>query len=127
MSTTPTPEHTHGALAISNAITRLHREHYGRGPDSARTVIQRNYIVCFIDDIFTPAERTLIEGGRFDTVRLTRQGVHDVTAPKFTAAVEQITGRRVIAFMSQIHIDPDMAVLVFVVDPQGDDRAAEHD
>jgi uncharacterized protein YbcI len=126
MSSTPTSEQVRGPLAISNAITRLHREHYGRGPTSARTIIQRNYIICFLDDIFTPAKRTLIDGGRLDTVRLTRQGVHDVTAPKFVAAVEQIAGRRVIAFMSQIDFNPDVAALVFVVDPQGDDRAAEH-
>jgi uncharacterized protein YbcI len=126
MSSTPTSEQVRGPLAISNAITRLHREHYGRGPTSARTIIQRNYIICFLDDIFTPAERTLIDGGRLDTVRLTRQSVHDVTAPKFVAAVEQITGRHVIAFMSQIDFNPDVAALVFVVDPQGDDRAAEY-
>jgi uncharacterized protein YbcI len=74
VSTTESSEPTRGALAISNAITRLHREHYGRGPNSARTIIQRNYVVCFLDDIYTPAERTLIDAGRLDTVRLTRQG-----------------------------------------------------
>jgi len=48
------------AASISNAITRLHREHYGRGATTARTIIQRNYVVCFLDDIYTPVERTLI-------------------------------------------------------------------
>ena len=127
MSTTPTTERTRGALAISNAITRLHREHYGRGPTSARTIIQRNYVACFLDDIYTPAERTLIDAGRLDTVRQTRQDVHGATAPKFVAAVERCTGRRVIAFMSQVHFNPDMAAAIFVLDTEGEDRLAEHD
>jgi uncharacterized protein YbcI len=127
VSTTESSDPTRGALAISNAITRLHREHYGRGPTSARTIIQRNYVVCFLDDIYTPAERTLIDAGRLDTVRLTRQGVHEATEAKFVDAVSQITGRRVIAFMSQVHFNPDMAAGIFVLDPEGNDRSAEQD
>ena len=114
-----------GALAISNAITRLHREHYGRGPKSARTIIQRNYVVCFLDDIYTPAERTLIDAGRLDSVRQTRHEFQEAMRPVFSQAVEEITGRRVIAFMSQVHFEPDMASEVFVLEPEGDDRAAE--
>lgn len=121
MSITETSERTRGALSISNAITRLHREHYGRGPTTVRTLVQRNSVVCLLDDIYTPAERTLIDAGRIETVREARQGVHDASAPKFVAAVEEVAGRRVIAFMSQIHVDPDMAALVFVLDPLSPD------
>lgn len=45
--------------------------------------------------------------------------------PKFRDAVEDITGRTVIAFMSQVHFDPDMAAEVFVLAPQADDGAPE--
>ena len=45
-------------------------------------------------------------------------------APAFTKAVEEITGRRVIAFMSQIHFDPDMAAEIFVLEPDGDEPAS---
>ena len=122
---THSPQRTGGALAISNAITRLHREHYGRGPTAARTIIQRNYVACFLDDIYTPVERTLIEARRLDAVRRTRHEFQEAMGPAFTNAVEEITGRRVVAFMSQIHFDPDMAVELFVLEPEGDDRAAE--
>lgn len=115
------------ASAISNAITRLHREHYGRGATTTRTIIQRNYVVCFLDDIYTPLERTLIEAGKIDQIRETRNLFQDAMAPKFKAAVEEATGRKVIAFMSQVCFDPDMAAEVFVLEPQGDDRAPEED
>ena len=111
--------------SISNAITRLHRDHYGRGATTARTIIQRNYVVCFLEDIYTPVERTLIEAGRTQTVRETRNIFQDAMGPRFRAAVEEATGRTVIAFMSQVCFDPDMAAEVFVLEPQGEDRAPE--
>ena len=33
----------HGATAISNAMTKLHRERYGRGPNSVRTVVGHDH------------------------------------------------------------------------------------
>jgi uncharacterized protein YbcI len=111
--------------SISNAITRLHRDHYGRGPTTARTIIQRNYVVCFLDDIYTPVERTLIEADRLEAVRGTRNIFQDAMSANFRQAVEEATGRSVIAFMSQVHFDPDMAAEVFVLEPQDDDRAPE--
>jgi uncharacterized protein YbcI len=113
------------AAAVSNAITRLHREHYGRGATTTRTIIQRNYVVCFLDDIYTPVERTLIEAGRQEAVRENRGIFQDAMTQRFSEAVEEATGRKVIAFMSQVHFDPDMAAEVFVLEPQGDDRAPE--
>lgn len=121
-------EHTdHGrqASAISNGITRLHREHYGRGADSARTIIQRDYVVCFLEDLYTPIERLLIESGNQETVRSTRQIFQQAMRPEFTTVVEGATGRKVRAFMSQCHFDPDMASEVFVLEPGGDDAAPE--
>ena len=113
------------AALISNAITRLHRDHYGRGATAARTIIQRNYVVCFLEDIYTPVERTLIDAGRTDTVRETRNTFQDAMGPKFREAVEEATGRTVVAFMSQVHFDPDMAAEVSVLEPQEEDRAPE--
>src|ERR1043166_6439062 len=81
------------AASISNAITRLHRDHYGRGATTTRTIIQRNYVVCFLEDIYTPVERTLIEAGRNDAVRETRNIFQDAMGPKFREAVEEVTGR----------------------------------
>jgi uncharacterized protein YbcI len=113
------------AASVSNAITRLHREHYGRGATTTRTIIQRNYVVCFLEDIYTPVERTLIEAGSSEAVRSTRNIFQDAMRPKFEEAVEEAMGRKVIAFMSQVCFEPDMAAEVFVLEPEGDDRAPE--
>jgi uncharacterized protein YbcI len=110
------------AIAVGNAITRLHREHYGRGATTTRTIYQRNHVVCFLEDIYTPVERTLIEADRSEDVRRTRQVFQDAMSKTFTAAVEDITGRKVIAFMSQVHIDPDLAAEIFVLEPRASDE-----
>jgi uncharacterized protein YbcI len=81
------------ALAISNAIVRMHRDHYGRGATRARTVIQRNYVVTFLEDIYTPLERTLIDAGERDQVFTTHLAFQRAMEGKFSAAVEQIMQR----------------------------------
>lgn len=109
--------------AISNAITRLHHAHYGRGATTARTIMQRDYVVCFLHDIYTPVERTLIEAGREEAVRQTRNIFQDAMSERFRDAVEEATGRKVIGFMSQVTFEPDIAAEVFVLEPQSEDGA----
>jgi uncharacterized protein YbcI len=113
------------ALAISNAITRLHREYYGRGPDGARTIIQRNYVITFLDDIYTQVERTLIDAGERETVKETRLAFQRAMKDKFSAAVEEVMGRKVIAFLSQVHFDPDLSQETFVLEPEAEDAVPE--
>jgi uncharacterized protein YbcI len=110
------------AAAVSNAITRLHREYYGRGATTTRTVIQRNYVICFLEDIFTPVERTLLDAGEQDTVRQTRNVFQLAMRGRFSAAVEEIMERKVVAFMSQVHFDPDLSAEVFVLEPGAEDH-----
>jgi uncharacterized protein YbcI len=123
--TTDVSERGRQAASISNAITRLHRDHYGRGATTARTILQRNFVVCFLEDIYTPVERTLIEAGRTEAVRETRNIFQDAMGPKFREAVEEATGRSVIAFMSQVCFDPDMAAEVFVLEPEAGEATPE--
>jgi uncharacterized protein YbcI len=113
------------ALAIGTAISRLYREHYGRGATKTRTVYQRDYVIAFLEDIFTPAERTLIDAGNYEDVKRTRQAFQMAMRERFSVAVEQRSGRKVIAFMSQVHFDPDMAAEIFVLEPRVEDNGSE--
>jgi uncharacterized protein YbcI len=107
-----------GQLAgISRAVVSIHAEHYGRGPDRAKTIWQRDVILCLLEEVYTPAERTLIRAGRFDQVRSLRTAFQDEVEPLLRAAVEAVTGRRVRAFLSQVNADPELASEVFVLEP----------
>jgi uncharacterized protein YbcI len=108
------------AVAIGNAIAKLHRERYGRGATTVRTVMNGIYVMAMLEDIYTPAERTLIDAGDWETVKGTRQAFQMAMRPAFSAAVEEITGRKVVAFMSQVHCEPDLAAEIFVLEPVRD-------
>ena len=111
------------ATAISNAMTKLHRDHYGRGPDSVRTILGEDHVICFLEDIYTPAERTLVEAGELQAVRDSRHAFQRAMESRFTDAVEGTTGRTVRAFLSQTHIAPDISCEVFVLEPAGSESA----
>ncbi|HEY0414761.1 MAG TPA: DUF2294 domain-containing protein [Gaiellaceae bacterium] len=110
------------ATAIATAITRMHRDHYGRGATRARTIIHGDVVAVVMEDIYTPVERTLLDAGKEETVRTTRHEFQMAMRTTFSDAVEQVMGRRVIAFMSQVHFNPDMGVELFVLAPAAADE-----
>jgi uncharacterized protein YbcI len=113
------------AQAVSNMMTKLHRDHYGRGPNAVRTVIGHDHVICFLEDISTPVERTLLEGGEIEAVRGTRLAFQRAMELRFVGAIEQIVQRRVRAFLSQVTFDPDISVEVFVLERDGNQPAPE--
>jgi uncharacterized protein YbcI len=105
---------------LSNAMVALHRQHFGRGPGAARTWIDDGVVVCMLSDVYTHVERTLIRSGHVDRVRETRILHQLALEPEFKRPVEELTARKVAAFVSSVHFDPDLAVEVFVLEPGPD-------
>jgi uncharacterized protein YbcI len=107
-----------GALnaAISNAVVGLLSESVGRGPTKARTIHSDKVVVCVLEDTMTKAERTLATRGKKDFVLSMRHAFQETMEEELTAAVEGLTGRKVVAFMSANHVEPDLAAEVFVLD-----------
>ena len=106
------------STAISNGIAALHREHYGRGADRVRTLIHQDTVLTKLEDCFTTVERKMIEEGAFIQVRETRTMFQDWMRPIFTEIVEEATGRKVVAFFSQVCRDPDIAIELFFLGPE---------
>src|SRR5829696_8520883 len=75
-----------------------------------------DYIICFMEDIYTRIEKTLIEAGRFEAVQATRSAFQDTMRERFSAAVEELSGRKVVGFLSQVHVDPDLSVETFILE-----------
>ena len=113
------------AQAVSNAMTKMHRDSYGRGPDTVRTVMAHDHIICFLEDLYTPVEHTLRDSGEIEAVRETRLAFQRAMKKPFVAAIEEITGRKVRAFLSQVSFEPDISVEVFVLEPDGADPAPD--
>jgi uncharacterized protein YbcI len=104
---------------------RLHAQFYGRGPTKARTFLRDDHALVVLEDVFTTAERTLIRSGRGSHVQSTRVAFQELMRDEFVELVERATGRKVRAFMSAIHVEPEMAVEVFLFEPPEEDATAE--
>jgi uncharacterized protein YbcI len=88
--------------------------------------MQEDTVVCILRGGFTTVERTLIDEGKPDAVHLVRRTFQDVMERQFTNVVEGALGRRVIAYMSQVHHNPDLAVEFFQLEPEeGDGEKSE--
>jgi uncharacterized protein YbcI len=106
--------------AISTAIVKLTREHYGRGPIKAKTYALDDIVVCVLRGTgFTPLEQTMMDSADEDPrarVMAMREDFQRMMAERYKVLIEQLTGRRVLAFLSQAHVEPDITVEVFFVD-----------
>jgi uncharacterized protein YbcI len=102
--------------AISREVVGIYAEYFGRGPTKAKTLWREEIITVILENAFTRAERVLVEGGRFDQVRLNRQAFQDQVEPLFRQTIERVTGRAVVTSLSQINKD-GVAAEVFVLSP----------
>jgi uncharacterized protein YbcI len=109
---------------ISREMVLLQKRYGGKGPTECKTFIHTNLIVVLLSGGYSPAEQTLFEAGRFVDVRQMRTAFQDTMELQFTEKIEELTGREVIAFMSAIHQDPDLALETFVLKPDGNDHHA---
>jgi uncharacterized protein YbcI len=112
--------------AVTRRLVRLHHQYYGKGPTKARSYMVDDTLIAILEGGFAAVEQTLIAEGKAEAVHDMRRSFQLAMEERFRGAVEEATGRRVIAYMSQIHTDPDLAVELFVLEPTMDDVVAEH-
>ena len=111
--------HGNALQAVSNAMVKLHKEQFGRGPTNARSYYAGpDTLVCTLEDSLLPAERTMVEMGEQQRVRESRMFLQVASQDRFVAAVEELVSRKVRAFASSI--DPDKGVVfeVFSFEPE---------
>ena len=102
---------------ITNGIVRLFSEYYGRGPTRAKTyMLENRYVVTVLRDTMTTVERTLAERGEKEMVRRVRLTFQEAMAASFKGVVEDVLGRRVEAYHSQILIEPDVGFEFFMLE-----------
>jgi len=105
------------AAAISTTVVRALARTTGRGPTKARTTLGENGVFVVLQDSLTHGEQTLTDAGEGAAVLDLRRRWQRVMQADLSLEIEQLTGRKVIGFMSDNHIDPDIAVEVFVLEP----------
>jgi uncharacterized protein YbcI len=114
---------------ICDTTVRLLREYTGRGPTKAKATINGDSVMVLLGDTLTRGERQLVATGKAERVLQLRHDYQLAIRDQLVEAVEEVIGRKVIAFMSQNHIDPDLAVEIFILQPEhsGDDSTSGAD
>jgi uncharacterized protein YbcI len=111
-------ERLHGgelAAAISNVTVRAIAKYTGRGPTKARTTLADDAVFVVLEDTLTRGEQTLVDHGQEMAVLELRKKWQNAMRNDLAASIEQLTGRTVVGFMSDNHINPDLGVEVFVL------------
>jgi uncharacterized protein YbcI len=102
------------AARISNSIVQLFARYGGRGPTKARTTLNTNIAVIVMEDSLTRSEQTLAGAGQFESVAQMRRVFQGAIRDEATRAVEEITGRSVVSCLSDIDVEANVAVQVFL-------------
>lgn len=103
--------------AISTSIVGILREHYGRGPMKAKTYALDDIIVVVMRGSgFTPLEQTIMDSGAPQRVIDMREDFQRVMAERYKQTIRDLTGREVVAFLSQAHVEPDITMEIFFMD-----------
>ena len=102
--------------ALSNALVALMKEHYGKGPTAAKSYLNDEYVFTVLEGGLTRNEQTLLEAGEQRLVREYRLRFQEAVSKTITTAIEEVTGRSVLAYHSQIVFEPDQMFEIFVLD-----------
>jgi uncharacterized protein YbcI len=118
----PEQEQLHGGrllVAVSDGVVRLLRDFAGKGPTTCKAYwAGPDILVVMLRGGYTAAEQTFFEGGHGQSVRESRMKLQDTLSARMSAMIEELTGRKVIAFMNASHQDPDLSAELFVLEPQ---------
>jgi uncharacterized protein YbcI len=104
--------------AVANAMVGMKKQFYGRGPVAAKAWMLDDYVFVAMEGGLTRNEETLLAADRADVVRAYRLTFQEVVAATSIAAVEDITGRKVANYHSQIVFDPTRAFEIFTLEPE---------
>src|SRR5215210_773586 len=107
-------------LALANAMTRLYKDLFGRGPTKVRAGFAGpDTVVVTLENTFTQAERNMVAMGEHQRLRDVRLFFQHSSESEMKRPVEEILGRRVRAFISGIDTEADVSVEVYLLEPEG--------
>ena len=105
-------------IAVTEAMVTLHERYHHRAPLSAKTLLLGgDLLVCVLGGVYTDVEKTMIEIQRTTIVQETRNAFQNAMQHKFINAIERLSGRNVLAFISNHHVGPDIEIELFILGP----------
>jgi uncharacterized protein YbcI len=104
--------------AVTRAMVALHERYYHRTPVSAKTrMLGDDLLACVLGGVYTDVEKTMIELQRSTVVQETRSAFQTAMQRRFIDEVQRLSGRDVLAFISNSHVGPDIEIEIFMLAP----------
>ena len=104
--------------AVTETMVALHKHYHHHEPVTAKSMLMSDELLaCVMGGVYTEVEKTLIELQRQTIVQDTRSAFQTAMQDRFIAEVERLSGRRVLAFISNCHVGPDLEIELFVLEP----------
>ena len=101
---------------VTRSMVALHERYHHRKPVTAKSqLLGGDLLVCVLGGVYTDVEKTLIELQHSTTVQETRSEFQTAMQHKFVDEIERLTGRSVLAFISNSHVGPDLEIELFVL------------
>ncbi|PZS12868.1 MAG: hypothetical protein DLM64_04375 [Solirubrobacterales bacterium] len=114
-------------IAVTDAMIALHERYHHRAPVTAKTrLLGDDLLACVLGGVYTDVEKTMIELQRTTIVQETRSAFQNAMQHKFIDVVERLSGRDVLAFISNHHVGPDMEIELFLLKPGAVSAAGGH-
>lgn len=110
-------------VQIANGMARAQKEFFGKGPNHAKAYMLDDMLFIVMRGSLTTAEQTMLDFGEVDQVRQFRQLFENRMTERLTGMIEDLTGRKVLTYQSQIMFDPDVVVEMFMFDSDGSPAA----
>ena len=105
--------------AVTDALVALHERYHHRAPVTAKSMLLGDdLLACVMGGVYTEVEKTMIELQRGPIVQETRSAFQSAMQHRFIAIVEELSGRGVLAFISNQHVGPDIEIELFVLKPE---------
>jgi uncharacterized protein YbcI len=112
-------------LAVTDAMVALHERYHHRTPATAKTkMLGDDLLACVLGGVYTDVEQTMIELQRSTVVQETRSAFQNAMQRRFIDEVERLSGRDVLAFISNSHVGPDIEIEIFMLAPPVSEGAA---
>ena len=105
-------------VAVTDAMVEFHQRYHNRAPVVGKTLLLgEELLACVLGGVYNDVEKMMIELESTTILQETRSPFQEEMQHRFIAEVERLTGRGVRAFISNSHVDPDLEVELFVLNP----------
>jgi uncharacterized protein YbcI len=103
---------------VTDAMVTLHERYHHRKPVTAKSLmLGDDLLACVLGGVYTDVEKTMIELQRSTLVQETRSAFQHAMQNKFIDEVKRLSGRDVLAFISNSHVGPDIEIELFMLTP----------